>query len=382
MGVQTLIPPGNRSASTKGESGATAAAAPRVPFRSNTQEHAEFGYAETRQLGAATVPITPKDIPSGGYLRGVPLLVSAPTAGNAAAVAFQADGPWSILDNISLQEVNGAFLVGPITGYELYLINLLGGYQFESDAATRKLYLATTGAGATGGTIKFMIRIPVEAISREAIGALGNGAANATLKVKHDVAPSGTVYSTAPTTLPAVTITAYPETWTQPPETNLFGASVEPTPPAHGTVSRWSKAIFPVKNGANRQQLSEMGNVLREAIFIFRTAAGARSDTLVSGEVSLEFETHPVERLPYELWQDRMQERYGFTTAQVPTGVIVKNWNHDMDGHPGGELRDLWFPTAQQSRFEVVFNASADGTLTVLTNSIVPTEAGAPVILR
>lgn len=381
MTALTMTPAAPVGQSATAGAAAAAAPAPELPFRVGATERTFLAFTDPNIVfGATSNPRGPTDVPSGGYLRNVDLLVSLTTSANAATVVFTGDAPYNLLTDIQLLDVNGAFLIAPMNGYELAMINKWGGYQFDDDPAHSPFFLSTAGSGATGGSVGFFLRIPVEAIARDAVGALGNGAANATPKVKYTVQPSTILYTTPPTTLANPTVTAYEEVWTQPPRSSLKGQPIAQTPPDHGTMSRWSKQISPVTIGDNSIQIKQVGNMLRDLLFIFRDVSGVRNAALPGTYIALVYEDKDLVRMPPLLWQQYMQERFGILPASIDVGVFNYDFTHDFDGKPGQELRDLWFPTTQATKLELRFTAVAAGTLTVLVNDVVVASPDSPLV--
>src|SRR5712664_591215 len=139
-------------------SGAGKAPALLVPFAQAAKLHEEPIIDRTTTMTASSQQQGPYDVPAYGYLRHIAVLVTGQTAGNAAATTYTADGPFSALFEVALTDVNGAPIVGPVSGYDLYLINKYGGYAFMTDPRQSPLFLATTGAGGTGGTFQFLLR--------------------------------------------------------------------------------------------------------------------------------------------------------------------------------------------------------------------------------
>jgi hypothetical protein len=151
-----------------------------LPFTVGSHEHVEGpAYQTTVTLGAAAQALTPIDVPAYGYFRS--LFVEVVCAGGSTGT-IAADGPWSFFSSVSLQDVNGANIINPVDGYSLYLMNLFGGYSFNNNPAN------VPWAVLTAPNPTFGIRIPVEIITRDALGALANQNSAATYKLNLTVA--------------------------------------------------------------------------------------------------------------------------------------------------------------------------------------------------
>src|SRR4030042_1507851 len=93
-------------------------------------------------------------------------------------------------------------------------------------------YSALTGAGATGGSFSFSLRIPVEIVKRDALGTLPNKNNAASFKVEVTLAPTASVYSVAPTAAGAVRLRFQLFGYDDPSDVDLKGNAVSQNPPA------------------------------------------------------------------------------------------------------------------------------------------------------
>lgn len=345
-----------------------------VPFTRAAVEHTEQFADVSQILGASSVALGPFDVPAYGFMRGIVLRVTA-TGGTGTPTALE-DAPFSALDEVTVLDVNGAPIVGPLTGYDLFLINKYGGYSYSSDPRQSPGYSAVSATG----NFSFILRIPIELSARDALGSLANQNAASTYKLRLSTAPGARIYGTQPTIFPTLRVRAYLDAWTQPTANDLRGNVNATTPPANGTTGYWSKASFTVAAGVNTLKLPRMGNMLRNLIFIWRDATSrASADTAGSfpDPASLYWDTRLLRTYDRTVWQDAMQRKYDFTGALeaargLDKGVFVEDYCHEFDGHVGQELRDGWLPTLQSTRYEIAGTFGAAGTLTVLTNDVAP----------
>lgn len=354
-----------------------------VPFTRAAKEHIENFVDVSQALGASAVSLGPYDVPAYGFLRSLILQVEATGgAGGAATVAAAEDAPWSSIDEVSLIDVNGAPIVGPLSGYDLYLVNKYGGYnKGTADPKQSPAYSGVaTGAGASGN-FAYVMRLPVEVSGRDGLGSLANQNAASTYKLRVTLAPAARIYSTAPaTTLPTVRLRVGLDAWTQPTQTDLRGNANATTPPAHGTTSYWSKTTINF-SGAGFQQprLPRVGNYIRDLIFVYRDPTGSRA--AIAGNfpdpLSIYWDTRLLKSYLRNIWRHEMARKFGLTAAVeaaagLDNGVFVEDFAHDFDGRVGWELRDAWLPTVQSTRLEVAGTFGAAGSLTVLTNDVSP----------
>lgn len=346
----------NRPAETPAPSGNQAAAVvvERRRFATATYPHSEIADQRTHTIAAAAQTPQPIDLPAFGYLRAVWIEVACVTAGNAAVVAFREDAPWAVFDEIQLQDVSTQALV-QLTGYNAYLMHKYGGYGNSEDPTLDGFYVApVVGAGATGGSFSFALRIPVEIVTRDAFGALLNQSQQQPFRVKYTLAASATIYSTAPTNAGTVTVTVTPEMWAVPPE-SIGGVQNQTAPDGHGTTQYWTQHFQSVASaGQQVVRLPRVGGMVRNLIYVFRDGAGARTNAGMPPTYELRWEGRPLLNEGRNQLIRRIRRAYGpVAVSLADTGVFVFPFTDEMDGKPGGELRDQYLPTNGATRVEL-----------------------------
>lgn len=365
-----------------GGGGRQAAPPPPRPFRIGVKSHEEINYDETRDLSSSgTVDFPVLEIPPAGFLRGVYVLVEATSATNAATVAFtNNDAPFSCIDSITLEDTNSKPIVGPINGYDLYLINKYGGYTFSSDPKQSVIYTATTGT-TTPATFAFCLRIPVELVSRDALGSLPNKSGTNKFKVRIRLASRSTVYSTPPTNAVSVRIRMVQEDWWEPDATDLKGRPLAQNPPAMQTTQYWTKGVYVVNSGDQRVQVQQgLGYLIRNLLFINYTTGALRnatSDGNFPDPATLQFESTVLFDRLRTLWRDRIARDFGYSAAVETAGgydysVYPLPFNIDWGLKPGSDSRRGYLATADASRLEFRGNQGAAANFTVLANYVAP----------
>jgi len=367
------MPPATTTTAPAPQRQQSAAPAALVPFTRAAREHVEPFVDVSQVLTGSSTQLPPQDVPAYGFLRGIYLHVVA-TGGAGAAVAAE-DAPFSAIQTVVLADVNGAPIVGPLSGFDLYLLSKWGGYRATADARQHPAHQGVQGSG----NFAFVLRLPVEVNGRDALGSLANQNASSTYKLTVTLAAASSIYTTLPTTLPTVRFRASLEAWTQPAATDLRGNPCATMPPAHGTTSYWSKTSIVVGQGAQTIRLPRVGSYLRNLIFVWRDNAGARIAAAGNfpDPAQVYYDTRLLSNIGRDLWRGQMVERSDYTGAAdgargLDSGVFVYDFAHDFDGRLGHELRDQWLPTVQSTRLEIVGTFGAAGQLTVLTNDVAP----------
>jgi hypothetical protein len=353
-------------------------------------------------MTAAVQQINPIQIPANGYIKRLTVDVVATTSANAAAVAFQNDAPFSALTQISVAAANGDSLVNPISGFTAVMLGKYGafGTTGRRDPIADPVYSAVSGAGGTGGSFHYQFDIPFEIDPRDALCALPNMAANQAFLLQLFMNASSAVYSTAPTTLPSVTITVTAEYWAAPAAANAQGVPQQTAPRVANAVSliqTQTPAIVPSSD--QTIPLINVGNTIRFLYFEARTAAGARTDAdwpnvfnlLVNNDLWL-YKTK-------SNWKRQMANEYGYTAGisatpainTLDTGVYVLT-DFMNDGGQGGNLvssaanRDLMLVTGSGTALSIEAQnwGASISSLLVVTNALrIPDPSGfyAPIVI-
>lgn len=355
-----------------------------IPFRRSTT----FRTAKlqtTSQLLTASSQQVDVVIEGSGYVYGLDLHVFAITAGNAAATAFQEDGPWSALDTVVFRDVNGELV--NVSGYHLRLAKMYAGYEKFKDAPVRveaapsadtaNIFLATTGAGATGGSFRFHAWVPVGLNRRDLRGILGNQDKAQKYSLRSDLAASASIYSVAPTTLPTANIERVYENYSVPAAANANGAPQAQFPEDFGILHYTTQSVSPtapVGGSTINHYLARLGNTVRLLILVARQN-GSRSTAETNQPTQIQFNLGdtPLFVEPAAYRRMLMWRRYGF---DAPNGVFVYDFMTDIIGIAGDELGDDYLFTngLVNAQFLVTYPTafgSTNNSLTIITDDMV-----------
>lgn len=338
---------------------------PALPFTASAHEHTEPAFTLTVTPTTAVQQQNPIDIPAYGYIRHIFLEVSC--AGGAGGTA-NADFPFNLFSSVNLQDVNGANIFGPLDGYATYLANLFGGFANRSNPVDSPLYVGTAPNPV------FYLRIPVEISHKDGLGALSNQNAAANYKLNLAINSIAGMTSAAFTTAPTVTIRGWLEAWTLPSPVDGRGRPQAQVPPMLGTGQMWSSRTQSVLVGANTVALTRVGNLIRTLLFVSRDATGARVDTSFPDPVSFNWDGMVIHNASQRYLKQRAYEQTNGVLT-LPTGVFPFLFNNaGPEQAIGNENPDLWLPTSNSSRLEIVGSSAAAGSIQVLTNEVAPVE--------
>lgn len=362
-----------------------------MPFVRASRKASQQDFAFSAVLSAtAQTQIGPMDIQTNGFLRKLEVYVSALIAsGNAANVAFQQDGPWNALNNITLQDPSSEFIVSPYLGYECYLAEkyfaAIANPPFV-DPRDDPNYTAVTGSGATGGSFQFALSLPLEDRTRDAFCAVPNSAANKNYRFQAFLSAASAIYSTNPTTLQTVTVNCTNFYWTEPPA-SIGNVPTVPTPNGNGSVAYYDRETFTSLNAATTPTLifKNVGRVYKSAIFILRNSTPAREDTDWPDPMTIWVNGYPLYYKPKHTWYSEMSDNFGLSGSTrdvangLDTGVYV--W-YDLSNQAGmvtnwGDANQ-YLATVASTKVQLVgaFGGSAN-SLTVLQRTIKPSSGAA-----
>jgi hypothetical protein len=364
-------------------------------------------YDQTKVMTAGTQDLPSYEVDPSGFLAGFYILVEATSTASAATV-FAEDAPFTVLDTITLNDTNNKPLIGPWTGYDLYIACKYGGYSFSDDARGNTAILQT----ATSGSFSFALRLPVELVHRDAMGSLTNKSSSATYKLNIRLAgtTAGPLFNDPKNAAPSVRVRVQQFGWMDPNDVDIRGNPVAQNPPGVTTTQFWEKQTYTLAFGAVNQRLSGIDAFLRNLIFVVRdsTASSATAAASATGGTSprndgeqnfpdpftLQYETvTPIQRLK-SIWRHMIWEDYAYnapsgTAAQEAAGnrdrgVFPETFVRDFGLKPGAEQRLGYLPASAASTFKIIGTQGSTGTgpglWTVLVNKVVP-AGGDPMAL-
>jgi hypothetical protein len=359
------------------------APAPSAPFRAGTfRTLSSDGYNVSQTPGATAVQLPPYTPSANSYIRGVWIVGVVATSGNAATVAFQPDAPAIAYQSVTFQDANEKPIVGPFDGYTLLAVDKFGGYLNNGDPRASAIYSVTTGAGGSGGSFTVVLYVPLEVVSRDALGALQNKSSSSAFQLLLTVNTSANIYSTAPTTLAPLVTTCYEDGWVQPKATDLSGTALSQAPPQLGTTQYWTRGSYNALNGSQQVQLNQgLGYPIRNFMSInYDVSAGTRAagDTDWPTTYQLLFKGTSMLNISKTLWKHQMSVLWDYfnTTADtangLENGVYVLPFDNDFDNGPGAELRNGYLPTQQGDQLQEIASWNANSTQYWIANYVAP----------
>jgi hypothetical protein len=336
-----------------------------VPFTAAAHEHTELAFDETLSPEAATHNIRPIDVPAFGYMRHILIEVTTDTEGEQEAEAVtNPDFPWNLFQSISISDVNGAPIFGPLDGYAALWASICGGYAGRPDPRVMPYFSSEYKKP------KFLLRIPVEISHFDGFGSLANQNAAASYRVNLTLNEIGKL-TTKNKKAPKVRIRVFLEAWSLPDEYDLNGRPQAEAPPMLDSAQYHSYFQKNTQKGANTVLLVRVGSLIRNLIVIARNEAGERKDGVFANPATLEWDSRKIR----EDTQTMLQE---LLSASVPelktrdTGVFAYLLDRSTKNTVGDDTPTLWLPTAQSTRMEIRGSAEEAGSWQIITNDVAP----------
>jgi hypothetical protein len=305
----------------------------------------------------------PNPLPATGYIRRVRLTTQL-AAGAAGTFTAGGDAPWNVFNLVRFAEPNAAPVV-ELSGYNLYLSNLFGGYAGWDDPANDWDF------SGTSPNINIEPYVPVE-LDMTGMGALSNLSNASAFRLTVIAEASSNIYSTAPTTFPSITVVPHIDYWTLPNSVDMDGNPQATAPPYPGTIQLWSQITnLGLAQGNNRTALNRMGNQLRTVIMVTRVA-GLRSEAPFPNPASLRWDDINMRIESPQSLRKWMKEFLIMTNPRNTylTGVYCYPYSNGITRETGGNGISSFLPTVTATRYELSGSTGTAGTLDWVINDV------------
>ena len=289
-------------------------------------------------------------------------------------MAFNGDMPLGVLSTVNFQDSGGNSIVGSFDGYTLAMIMKYGGYAPGTlgDPRQSVVYSATTSTGSTAGSFNFVLRIPIEFISRTGAGSLVNQTTQSPLTLSLTLTTFALVFATEPSSSCTVTVSV-----------DLLGywkgsnAAANPAPKAAGTTQYWNRSSIQALSGASDFYAPQIGigNPIRNFLWLNYATGGARSTTDFPSPLTVNYKGNLLFNYTKNQWQNQLTRWFGVTGATadtgpgLDTGVFAFPFNTDFSkGDVGAELMLSYLNTAVGDAIEFVGSWGSSSTLYHVVN--------------
>lgn len=354
-----------------------------IRFTVASRPQRRFSNTQTVNIATAGTSFQPIQLPATGFVRKISLLFTATVTMSASGAVVAGDGPWNLVNNVTLTDATGQAIQQPISGFNLYLVNkYLSFGSMENTNIPRAWQNPHAGsdyafsATSTTGTALFRLDIDFEQDYNSGYGCIPNLDSNASLQLKIDAAAITNAFAGTITagTL-AVRVAQY---YWAPVGSTVGGVAAMTQPVGFGDYVETRYETQTVSASAeNTVSVTNRGGLIKGMIAVSR-ASGTRTAVTASSNLGLLLDNNAIdEGIPVEEHFDMLRRAYGYigtdlTTSYAPLsagtlpgldrGVVV--W--PFGAYSGG--RDSWLATRVGSllQFKITPGASAT-TLEIIT---------------
>lgn len=301
------------------------------------------------------------------------------------------DNPWSGIQKMTFRDVGNREIIGPLTGYEWFVVNKYGGY-WPGQCDPRNAASGFQLPGTAGSVTEFSLYIPLEIVYRDTLGEIENKSASASYTLEIYIDSMANTFGGGTFTGISWRMRGNLEGYTEPQAADSKGRPFSQAPPADGTVQYWASEIWTATAGIQRyNQQNGIGYSIRNLAWIaYDNANGTRATgwnfgaTPQAGDwpdpFTLAFGKVQLFQRPANMWQNLMAKWYGFTTATISgdanlapeNGVFVQSFARDFDTIVGNELRNGLLVTRAGNVLQGSGTFGAAANVHVLTNYLVP----------
>jgi hypothetical protein len=356
-----------------GQKGQPSAAA--VSFLQGSWEYSEWMAQDSLTMGNSTEFV--HNITPGGFLRGITFSITSASGVLGTTASLAADAPFSIIQSMTLESIDGTPILYPMYGYDYYLVSRWCR-AWDGDPVND---LGASGS-AYQNTINPQFRLRFFAESRMTIGVLPNTDARAQYRLRYTIAPLvqpsntnyGLVTVSTGVTAPVITINLYLETYAQPPAADYGGNPIAQVPDGIALQRFVSHQSGDAMNtGTVTIKENRVGNLIRCLLLINRSSASARVD-LTADPIRWRLDNTQLlseyrDRRDYEMGRWGKQSSASTYNSNRPTGVYAYNRFHN----PGAMDGPYWLPTTEASYLLFELNGGgSSGTLETITEDLAP----------
>jgi hypothetical protein len=347
-----------------------------IPFIAAAHEHAETAPTITSKRVAANPEETFEfNVPSYGYIRHIWLDFEVTKGKATSGAEASEDSPFNIVQSITLLDTNGAPIYGPVSGWNMFLSNLFGGYAYKQDPRNMGTFKNTNSSGEA----RLQMRIPVEISHHDGTGCIGNQNASAPYRIRLVLNSNANFFKKAPEEpeKQSFIVRVVLEAWSLPNAVDALGRPQAQLPPNYGTVQYWSERNQSGMSAGNQTvQVLRVGNLIRNLIFTTRETGptGKRVDALFPEQPIINWDARQLNNESIGYRENRTLEPLE-TTEPRPTGVFAYTFNRSNQDRAGDDKPWLWLPTVEATRLELfgTFGAGINNT-NILLNDVAPAE--------
>lgn len=365
-----------------------------IRFTVASRPQRRFSNSQTVSNFTGSGSFQPIQLPATGFVRKISLYFTATATFASGAAVVAGDGPWNLVNGITVTDATGQPIQQPVAGYNQYLINKYLSFGSMENTNMPRAYanphvgpeFAYSGSG-TAGAATFRLDIDFEQDYNTGYGCIPNLDSNASLQVKIDYAPYTNAFTGTTASAATLSVRVEQHYWA-PVGASVGGVAAMTQPVGFGDYVETRYETQTVSASAeNTVQLTNRGGLIKGIIAVSR-AAGVRTALTAGSNVGLLLDNNPIdEGITLESQYDSLRRTYGYigtdlTTAYTPlTAGTLPGLDRGVMVWPFGTYsggRDSWLVTRVGSLLQVKLTPGASATtLEVVTQIAQVKDAGA-----
>lgn len=366
-----------------------APAAPPQVFRVGVYETDTPDIDVTLAATAAAQKLGTFKISPNGWLSGIWCFFQLTVAGGTYTAS--GDNPWSGIQKVTFRDVGNREIVGPLTGYEWFVINKYGGY-WPGSPDPRSPANGFQLPGTAGTVTQFHLYLPLEIVYRDTLGEIENKSSSSSYTLEIYIDSMANTFGAGTFTGITWRLRANLEGYTEPEAADSRGRPFSQSPPAAGTVQYWASETWVATAGIQKyNQQNGIGYSIRELCWIaYDNANSTRATgwnfgaTPEAGDwpdpFTLAFGKVQLFQRPAVMWQNLMAKWLGWLNTATASdaanspenGVFLQAFNREFDTLAGNELRNGYLVTKAGNVLQGSGTFALAANVHLLTNYIVP----------
>jgi len=348
-----------------------------IRFTVASRPQSRFSNAQTVVNLNGSTSFQPIQLPATGFVRRISMLFTQTATFASAGAVVAGDGPWNLINGITLTDATGQPIMQPVSGFNLYLINKYlpsgmektntpnpwGTPQFGPEYA----YSST----ATTATAVFRLDLDLEQDYNNGYGCIPNLDSNASLQLKIDVAQYTNAFTGTTPSAATLSVRVSQYYWA-PVGATVGGVPAQVTPDGFGDYVETRYETQPVSAATeNTVSVTNRGGMIKGIIAISR-AAGVRTAYTAGANVGLILDNNPIdEGIPLEEHNAVLRRTYGYigtdlTTSYAPLSAgTLPGLDRGVQVWPFFTLsggRDSWLSTRVGSQLQLKITPGASAT--------------------
>lgn len=363
-----------------------------IRFTVASRPQTRFSNSQTVSNLNGSTSFQPIQLPATGFVRRISLFFSQSATFASAGAVVAGDGPWNLINGITLTDATGQPIFQPITGYNLYLVNKYIPSGLEKTNLPRAWADPQFGpeyafsSTATTATAVFRLDIDLEQDYNNGYGCIPNLDSNASLQLKVDVAQYTNAFTGTGASAATLSLRTSQYYWA-PVGSMVGGVPAATTPDGFGDYVETRYETQTVSASTeNTVNVTNRGGMVKGIIAISR-AAGVRTAYTAGANVGLILDNNPIdEGIPLEEHYAVLRRTYGYvgtdlTTSYAPlTAGVLPGLDRGVQVWPfftesGG--RDSWLSTRVGSLLQLKITPGASATSLELVTQLAQVKSAA-----